>query len=108
VSENVIAGTIDCLFESADGKWLILDYKTGIRDRSTSPAELLADYEIQLGLYALAVRELIGRVPDQIELVFVRQGVDRVVFEPTAERLADVVSRVNQVMRHELLPLSCE
>ena len=58
----VISGTIDCLFESADGKWHVLDYKTGIRDRSTPPDELLAAYEIQLGLYALAVRwRVIGR-----------------------------------------------
>jgi ATP-dependent helicase/nuclease subunit A len=103
----VIAGTIDCLFESADGKWHVLDYKTGIRDRSAPADELLADYEIQLGLYALAVRELIGRPPDRTELVFVRQGIDRVVFEPTEDRLADVISRVNQVIHREMrLPSS--
>jgi ATP-dependent helicase/nuclease subunit A len=101
----VISGTIDCLFESTDGKWHVLDYKTGIRDRSTPPDELLAAYEIQLGLYALAVGELIGRLPDRIELVFVRQGIDRVVFDPTEDRLADVISRVNQVVHGELFPL---
>ncbi len=101
----IVSGTIDCLFESADGTWHVLDYKTGIRDRSTPPDELLAAYEIQLGLYALAVRELIGRSPDRTELVFVRQGVDRVVFEPTENRLTDVINRVNQVIRRELFAL---
>jgi ATP-dependent helicase/nuclease subunit A len=102
VSENVIAGTIDCLFESADGNWHVLDYKTGIRDRSTPATAIVADYEIQLGLYALAVRELIGRAPDRIELVFVRQGVDRVVFEPTDDRLADITARVERAINGQM------
>ena len=96
----VISGTIDCLFESADGKWHVLDYKTGIRDQGSPPAELLAAYEIQLGLYALAVRELIGRLPDTVELVFVRQGVDRVIFEATYEVLNGVIERVNHATSH--------
>src|SRR5262249_37764856 len=87
---TVISGTIDCLFESASGEWIVLDYKTGLRDRSTPPAELLKDYEIQLGLYALAIQQFIGRVPARIELVFIRSGVECVLFDPTAARLADV------------------
>jgi ATP-dependent helicase/nuclease subunit A len=94
----IISGTIDCLFESADGKWHVLDYKTGIRERSAPTAELLADYEIQLGLYALAVRDLIGRLPDKVELVFVQQGVDRIVFELTDGKLGEVIDRINLVV----------
>ncbi|MGE5193284.1 MAG: PD-(D/E)XK nuclease family protein, partial [Deltaproteobacteria bacterium] len=81
-----------------DGKWTILDYKTGIRHAGTPAADLLADYEIQLGLYALAVEQLIHRLPDRIELVFVRQQIDRVVFEPAAERLAGIIARVEQAL----------
>ncbi len=93
-----ISGTIDCLFESAGGGWIVMDYKTGVRDKSTSPAELLANYEIQLGLYALAIRQFVQRLPDRIELVFIRSGVDRVVFEPTAARLAEITSRVGKAI----------
>jgi ATP-dependent exoDNAse (exonuclease V) beta subunit len=90
----IISGTIDCLFESADGGWTIFDYKTGIRQSDTPAAALLADYEIQLGLYALAVEQLIHRLPDRIELVFMRTGVDRIAFEPTAARLEGMIDRV--------------
>jgi ATP-dependent exoDNAse (exonuclease V) beta subunit len=94
----VISGTIDCLFESAGGAWTVLDYKTGVRERSTPAAELLADYEIQMGLYALAVREFLKRLPDRIELVFIRNGVDRVPFEPTESKLDEVTARVARVL----------
>jgi ATP-dependent exoDNAse (exonuclease V) beta subunit len=95
---RIISGTIDCLFESADGTWSIVDYKTGVRDKTAAAAELLADYEIQLGLYALATRQFLNRIPERIELAFIRQGVDRVVFEPTESRLADVRHRVEQAL----------
>lgn len=95
-----ITGTIDCLFESASGGWIVLDYKTGVRDRSTSPAELLAGYEIQLGLYALAIQKYVQRLPDRIELVFIRNGVDRVTFEPTEARLAEITARVAQALAY--------
>ena len=90
----IISGTIDCLFESADGTWTVLDYKTGVRDRSTPAAELIADYEIQLGLYALAVREFLQRLPDKIELAYIRNGVYRIPFEPTASNLEQITARV--------------
>ena len=97
-SAFVISGTIDCLFESADGVWMVLDYKTGIQEKATPAAELLADYEIQLGLYALAVWELLNRLPDRIELVFIRNGVDRVAFELTESKLEEVTARVARVL----------
>jgi ATP-dependent helicase/nuclease subunit A len=94
----VISGTIDCLFESADGSWTVLDYKTGVRERSTPAAELIAAYEIQLGLYALAVREFLKRLPDRIELAFIRNGVDRVLFEPTESKLEEIATRVSRAL----------
>ncbi|MFN2383971.1 MAG: UvrD-helicase domain-containing protein [Gemmatimonadota bacterium] len=46
---GVIAGTIDCLWQSADGAWWVWDYKFG------APADGLEDqHEGQLRLYALA------------------------------------------------------
>ena len=94
----VISGTIDCLFESEEGAWSVLDYKTGLRQQSTPAAELVADYEIQLGLYALAVRQFLKRLPDRIELVFIRNGVDRVSFQPTESKLEEITARVSRVL----------
>ncbi len=96
---RIISGTIDCLFESAQGKWTIVDYKTGVRDAKTPPSEILAEYEIQLGLYALAVEQLLKRLPDRIELVFMQQGVERVVFEPDESLLDEIVARVHHVVQ---------
>jgi len=93
-----ISGTIDCLFESADGKWIVLDYKTGVCDPSVPHADLLADYEIQLGLYALAVGELLKHIPDRIELVFIRDGLERVPFTADDERLAEIAARVHRAI----------
>ncbi len=102
----VISGTIDCLFESADGAWTVLDYKTGVRESSTPAAELIADYEIQLGLYALAVRQFLRRLPDRIELVFIRNGVDRVPFHPTESNLEQITARVARVLTETAEALS--
>lgn len=50
-------GVIDVLFEEADGKYVIVDYKT---DRDTTPAVVKEHYALQLYLYSQAVEELLG------------------------------------------------
>jgi ATP-dependent helicase/nuclease subunit A len=97
---HTISGTIDCLFESSRGQWAIVDYKTSLHTEGTAPEELLAPYEIQLGLYALAVRELIQRLPDRIELVFPREKVERILFAPTESRLSAITARVHHAIAH--------
>ncbi len=85
-----IAGYIDCLFETADGTWTIVDYKTGRASPAASEAEQLAAYELQLGTYALAARQLLGRVPDRVELAFLADDGRRIsmpVSEPTLQAI---------------------
>ncbi|MBI3864669.1 MAG: UvrD-helicase domain-containing protein [Planctomycetia bacterium] len=96
--EPSVAGTIDCLYESADGKWIVLDYKTGKVDRSTTEAELLAEYEIQLGLYAVAVQQFTGRLPDRLELAFIREGTRRIVLKPDDAFVTGIVKRVTKAL----------
>ncbi|MBS0265163.1 MAG: UvrD-helicase domain-containing protein [Planctomycetes bacterium] len=95
---GTISGTLDCLYETADRDWVVLDYKTGLRSPDTTPDQLRDDYEIQLGLYARAVQQFTGKLPSRIELVFLRQGAERVVFEPTAGQLKQIETRVQQAL----------
>jgi len=64
-------GVIDVLFEEADGRLVLLDYKT---DRDTAPSAVRASYELQLKLYSQAVAALLGRPPAEKYLYMLRDG----------------------------------
>lgn len=54
-----IDGVIDAAFEDAEG-WHVLDYKTAIGDEAKVKA---AGYDLQIQMYALALRQILGVVP---------------------------------------------
>lgn len=64
-------GKIDLLVHSAQGKWVVVDYKT---DDVTSEDVALRsrNYEAQMRSYAGAVESLIGRRADELWLYFLR------------------------------------
>ncbi len=67
----LVQGVIDCIFESEDGRLVLVDYKTdrvNARDRQAAKALLLHRHRGQLGYYALAAKEIFGRMPDAILL----------------------------------------
>lgn len=71
INETVLVqGIIDCLFETADGMTVLLDYKTDFipRDMSESDAEnmLIERHVTQLSYYAAACRTIIGKQVDKI------------------------------------------
>jgi ATP-dependent exoDNAse (exonuclease V) beta subunit len=68
VADTVLRGSIDLLVEEEGKPPLIVDYKTDRVD-SSDPAELVARYEIQQAIYALAVAE--ARGVEQVELAYV-------------------------------------
>ncbi len=72
----VISGTLDCLLQTPDGHWKILDYKTG-RLPDGDPAALRDHFAIQLVLYAEAVRAMVGRLPETIEIVALHDKLGR-------------------------------
>lgn len=96
----VISGTIDQLLESSDGRWIVADFKTG-RRLADNPKKLRAEYEFQMGLYALAVQQILGRLPDEVWLVHLRQA-DPVVRYPIHEEL---LSRVRDSARRGIATL---
>lgn len=75
----VISGQIDCLMRSPSGEWAVVDYKTGGLHGSR-PESVVDEYAIQLALYALAVEQFIGRVPDRIEIATLHKRVERFAF----------------------------
>lgn len=60
----LIQGVIDCLFEDAEGRLVLLDYKTD-RIRGLSEEVLAARYKLQLELYGRAIEMTWKRKVDQ-------------------------------------------
>ena len=79
----LVQGVIDCFFESADGRIVLLDYKTDRfteKEKQDIPAcekALRERHGLQLAYYAFALRELLGREADRVLLWSF--GLDRAV-----------------------------
>jgi len=65
-----VGGTVDLVFEGADGQWEVVDYKT-----SAPTADAAEEHEFQLGLYALAASRWIGRPVDRWSVYFLGSGL---------------------------------
>ncbi len=94
VGETVfVQGSIDLILKTADGKLLLFDYKTDrIGDSELHSPSLLAasmkeKHGYQLSCYALAVKRLFGKAPDQIFIYSIPLGrsipidIDAAIFE---------------------------
>jgi ATP-dependent exoDNAse (exonuclease V) beta subunit len=97
IAPRLIVGKLDCLLKSADGM-RILDYKTGRIPPGRSPTQVLADYEMQLAIYALAARQLTGAWPMRSELVLLRDGAERVGFDPRNAPWKTLTPRINRAI----------
>ena len=60
--EIFLQGTIDVFFEDAEGRIVLLDYKT---DRGTTPELIRKRYKTQLDLYARAIQAITGMKVDE-------------------------------------------
>jgi ATP-dependent exoDNAse (exonuclease V) beta subunit len=91
-----LQGFIDCLYEDAAGRWVVLDYKTSQATASTVDA-VAAEYEMQMLLYALAVERILGQAPADLVLCFLRPALEHhVVWDEKAR--GRVVELVNQAL----------
>jgi ATP-dependent helicase/nuclease subunit A len=89
----IISGKLDCLARGTDDSWKVVDYKTG--RIAQDPASVSEQYAIQLILYAEAVRALIGRYPDAIEILSVGEEVHRYPLRLWNEYVELVTKRIN-------------
>jgi ATP-dependent helicase/nuclease subunit A len=86
VSRVAVSGTIDLLYRrggETPERWRIVDYKTSGPVDAAEVPKMLARYELQLGLYCLAVEKWLGLLPERVSLILLRGAVQEVFFEPT-------------------------
>jgi RecB family exonuclease len=91
-----LRGVMDLVFQGADGQWEVLDYKTSAPGgRQWQPAA--AEYQWQLGLYAVAASRWLGRPVRRWTVYFLGAGqpVERTVGP-------DDLARVEGVAREAL------
>lgn len=74
----ILRGQIDLIVRHANGALWMVDYKTS-RIGAGEVQARAADYELQLRIYALAVREVFGRLPAAAFLHFLHPDVIREV-----------------------------
>ena len=91
---HYLQGYIDCLYEDAERRWHVLDYKTNRISADRVPA-VAVEYEIQMFVYALAAQRVLGRMPEELTLYFLWPGVaHRFVWDESArERTRQQVNR---------------
>jgi len=74
--EVTVRGRIDRIDEKPDGGLRVVDYKYSASEKArTIVAEHEADLRVQGGIYAEAVRVLMGQIPDEVEFCAFRRGV---------------------------------
>jgi len=90
-----VSGTIDALVQTQTGDWMLFDYKTGPRMARMTEEQLIAEYEFQLGVYTLAVKQLIGSRPASIGLAVVHDSVRYVEWDPDEKQLDQITDRLS-------------
>lgn len=95
---RIVSGQIDCLYQTADGSWVIIDYKTGDRFAGQDPQRLLEHYEFQLGVYAWAAQEWFGIPPSRVAIVTFRPQVNVTEWQVTQEAIHNIQERVTRAI----------
>jgi putative RecB family exonuclease len=95
-ADIVVVGAIDRIDAHEDGSLHVIDYKTNRRARTRGQVQ----GSLQLAIYALATRELYGRLPETVALDFIVPGVTVTVpvadldLDAVPARLAEVAARI--------------
>jgi ATP-dependent helicase/nuclease subunit A len=69
-------GFIDCLYQGADGRWRLIDYKTN-RVAAADVSGVVAAYELQMLAYGLACEQALGERLAECTLVLLHPQVTR-------------------------------
>ncbi|MBU2595740.1 ATP-dependent helicase [Patescibacteria group bacterium] len=93
VGRDTIAGFIDAVWED-NGEVRIIDFKSSNVD-SKDKAYQAATSSLQLGIYALAHKELKGRLPDSVGLYFLGSGIVG-ESKPTERRIETVKRKIQE------------
>jgi ATP-dependent helicase/nuclease subunit A len=100
VAGTLVRGSIDLLFERADGSALVVDYKTD-RLRGRDPKRAAERYQVQRDLYALAAAA--RGSPVETAYVFleqpgdpVREAFDRSALDEARKRIEELLGRLSE------------
>jgi DNA helicase II / ATP-dependent DNA helicase PcrA len=88
LGDFMVGGRIDAIYPLADGRWEVVDYKTG---RVPSTADAIAN--LQLDLYALACVDIWGKRPDDLLLTYLYLSTGDVVTHGV-DNVGDVRARI--------------
>jgi DNA helicase-2/ATP-dependent DNA helicase PcrA len=100
---TVVRGRIDAVFGEPDGKWEVVDYKTGRVPTGDDPL-----VRLQLDLYALACIEVWGKRPQDLTLTYFYLEEGKEVTRPAgdpAETRARVVEALKGIAAGEFDPV---
>jgi ATP-dependent exoDNAse (exonuclease V) beta subunit len=70
-----LQGFIDCLYQDSSGGWHLLDYKSN-QVSASGVALAAAQFELQLGVYALAAEQILRQPPVELAVHFLRPGIE--------------------------------
>jgi DNA helicase-2/ATP-dependent DNA helicase PcrA len=93
LDKDTIAGFIDAMWEE-DGKVRIIDFKSSSVE-SAEKAYEAATSSLQLGIYALAYKELKGKLPDSVGLYFLGSGMVG-ESKPTERRIETIRRKIHE------------
>ena len=77
-------GFIDRIEQTPGGGYVVIDFKSGKKPADITKKSLPEN--IQLNLYAMAVQELYGKLPERATLFYLRDN-KRVDYEPTVDSI---------------------
>jgi ATP-dependent helicase/nuclease subunit A len=72
-TQRYFHGYIDCLYQGADGRWRLLDFKTN-RVTAENLAAVANQYELQLLVYTLAAEQALGESLAEVALLLLDDG----------------------------------
>ena len=82
----LVQGVIDCIIEDKNGEYYLIDYKTDRltyeerQNREIGIERLRSSHTLQLSYYALAVREIFGKLPKTIGVYSLHLGDEVEIF----------------------------
>lgn len=96
VGEDQVTGRIDAIYDE-DGKRRIIDFKSSTIDSSVQAKQRVTG-SLQLGIYALAYKEMYGDLPDSVGLHFLGSGIVG-ESKPTEGRLETVKKKIGEARK---------
>jgi len=89
---RVVHGVVDALYESENGQWAVVDFKTD-RIKIEGVAKRTEEYLVQLSLYQAGMQMALGK-PLQVVIYYLFPGVPIVI---DGDRLFEVLAKVHNL-----------